>query len=86
MKLHTSSDFFMHFWDWCNTERKCGNGFFFSFLDLAVHYSPNAGQMIGFDCLIMPLEIASNTRMLTMGRFTTERHPLAVLDESMYEF
>lgn len=69
MNSYTSSDFLMCFGTGAIQRESVQMDF--SFLDVDFHYSPNAGQIIGFDCLIMLLEIASNTCMhspeLTMG-------------------
>lgn len=71
MNPYTSSDFLMCFGTGAIQMESVQMDF--SFFDVDVHYSLNAGKIIGFDCLIMLLEIASNTCMhspeLTMGRF-----------------
>lgn len=59
MNSYTSSDFLMCFGTGAIEMESVQMDF--SFFDMDVHYSPNAGKIIGFDCLIMLLEIASNT-------------------------
>lgn len=54
MKPYTSSDFLMCFGT--DAVQKQSVQMDLSFLDVDVHYSPNAGQSTGFDCLIIPLE------------------------------